>query len=209
MKSRLGRSVVIAITTAIGLLVLAGFFIQNDSLVIIQQTFLDWTLILAAIALILGIFNVVGSHVRRARERRSGWPYSLFLLAAMGTVIILGLLDPRGPGAPTVAWIFNYIQLPLQATIFSLLAFFVASAAYRVFRARSVESFIMLIVGLVVLLGQVPIGSLIWDGMANAKEWLLSYPATGASRGIILGAALGIVLTGLRVLLGVDRPHIE
>ena len=105
--------------------------------------------------------------------------------------------------------LIQYIQIPLQATIFSLLAFFVASAAYRAFRVRSLDSFIMLAVGLIVLLGQVPLGAAIWDKIASAKDWLLSYPTTGGARGIILGAALGAVLTGLRVLLGVDRPHAQ
>ncbi len=209
MKSRLGRSLVTAITIGVGLLILANFFVRNEFLSQVQQSLLDWAIILAAIALVLGVFNVIATHVRKIRNRRSGWPYSLFLLAAMGTVIILGLADPKGPASPLVTWIFEYVQIPLQATIFSLLAFFVASAAYRAFRVRSVDSFIMLAVGLIVLLGQVPLGAVIWDKIPAAKDWLLSYPSTGGARGIILGAALGAVLTGLRVLLGVDRPHAQ
>lgn len=209
MKSRLGRSLVTAITIGVGLLILANFFVRNDLLSLVQQTLLDWAIILAAIALVLGVFNVIATHVRKIRNRLSGWVYSLFLLAAMGTVILLGLADARGPASPAVSWIFQYIQIPLQATIFSLLAFFVASAAYRAFRVRSLDTFIMLVVGLIVLLGQVPLGAAIWDKIASAKDWLLSYPSTGGARGIILGAALGAVLTGLRVLLGVDRPHAQ
>jgi len=209
VKSRLGRSLVTAITIGVGLLILANFFVRNDLLSLVQQTLLDWAIILAAIALILGVFNVIGTHLRKIRGRQSGWLYSIFLLAAMGAVIIVGLADPRGPASPVVSWIFQYVQIPLEATIFSLLAFFVASAAYRAFRVRSVDSFIMLVVGLIVLLGQVPIGAAIWGKLASAKDWLLSYPSTGGARGIILGAALGAVLTGLRVLLGVDRPHAQ
>lgn len=209
MKGKFGRSLVTAITISTGILVLVNFFVRNDFLRQVQKTLLDWAIILAAVALILGIFNILASHARKIQNKKSGWPYSLFLLAAMGTVIVLGLADPRGPASPSVSWIFEYVQVPLQATIFALLAFFVASAAYRAFRVRSVDSFIMLIVGLIVLLGQVPIGQAIWGRIADAKDWILSYPSTGGARGIILGAALGAVLVGLRVLLGIDRPHVE
>ena len=209
MKVKFGRSLATAITIGAGLLVLANFFVRNDFLRQVHLTLLDWAIILAAVALVLGALNVVATHVRKIRDRRSGWAYSLFLLAAMGAVIVLGLADSRGPASPSVSWIFEHVQIPLQATILALLAFFVASAAYRAFRVRSVDSFIMLIAGLIVLLGQVPLGQALWDRLASAKDWILSYPSTGGARGIIIGAALGAVLTGLRVLLGIDRPHVK
>jgi len=209
VKVKFGRSLVTAITIGAGLLVLANFFIRNDFLRQVRLTLLDWAVILAAVALVLGALNVIATHARKIRDRRSGWAYSLFLLAAMGTVVILGLADSRGPASPGVSWIFQNIQLPLQSTLFALLAFFVASAAYRAFRVRSIDSLIMLIVGLIVLLGQVPLGLALWDRIVSAKDWILNYPSTGGARGILLGAALGAVLTGLRVLLGIDRPHVK
>jgi hypothetical protein len=209
VKVKFGRSLATAITIGAGLLVLANFFVRNDFLRQVNLTLLDWAIILAAVALLLGAINVAATHVRKIGDRRSGWAYSLFLLAAMGTVIVLGFVDSRGPASPSVSWIFQNVQIPLQATILALLAFFVASAAYRAFRVRSVDSFILLAVGLIVLLGQVPLGQAIWDRIVSAKDWILSYPSTGGARGIILGAALGAVLTGLRVLLGIDRPHVK
>lgn len=209
MKVRFGRSLAVAITIGTGLLVLVNFFVQNEFLRRVQQTLLDWAMILAAVALLLGAVNVVATHLRKIRGQRSGWVYSLFLLAALGTVVLLGFADPRGVASPAVSWLFLYVHVPLQATIFALTAFFIASAAYRAFRVRSVDSFIMFVAGLIVLLGQVPLGQAIWDRIAAAKDWLLTYPSTGGARGIILGVALGTVLTGLRVLLGIDRPHVE
>lgn len=209
MRVRFGRSLAIAITIGTGLLVLTNFFVRNEFLRRVQQTLLDWAMILAAVALLLGAMNVVATHLRKIRDRRPGWVYSLFLLAALGTVVLLGFSDPRGVASPAVSWVFLYAHIPLQATLFALTAFFIASAAYRAFRVRSVDSFIMLAAGLIVLLGQVPLGQAIWDRIAAAKDWILTYPSTGGARGIILGVALGTVLTGLRVLLGIDRPHAE
>jgi len=64
-------------------------------------------------------------------------------------------------------------------------------------------------VGVIVLLGQVPIGAYLWDRLPMIKAWILEVPTTAGARGIILGVALGTVATGLRVLLGIDRPYSE
>jgi hypothetical protein len=118
-------------------------------------------------------------------------------------VLFLGLIE--GPQGPLTSRIFQYVLFPLQATIFSLLAFFVASAAYRAFRLRSRESALLVITSVVVLLGQIPL----WGALTNFKEWILEVPSMAGARGILLGVALGTVATGLRVLLGIDRPYSE
>jgi hypothetical protein len=60
-----------------------------------------------------------------------------------------------------------------------------------------------------VLLGQVPAGSLLWEEFPLIKEWVLRVPTMAGARGILLGVALGIIATGLRILLGADRPYVD
>ncbi len=109
---------------------------------------------------------------------------------------------------PFVDWTFTYVFLPLNATIFSLLAFFVASAAYRTFRLRSPEATVMVIAGLIVLVGQVPLGGLL-PGLSQVSGWLLDTPVMAAVRGILLGVALGTITAGLRVLGSADRQYLD
>ena len=99
------------------------------------------------------------------------------------------------------------MQYPLQATTFSLLAFYVATAAYRGFRLRSLESLAFVAAVVLVLLGQVPIGRYLGDLVPAAKDWILNVPSTAGVRGIIIGVALGTIATGVRVLMGFDRPY--
>jgi hypothetical protein len=102
----------------------------------------------------------------------------------------------------TPIWEFLYykILVNINASIFSLLAFFIASAAYRAFKARSLESTILLVAGLLVVLGQAPVADLLWPGFSIIRDWILAFPNTAGQRGILIGAALGIVVFSVKRL---------
>jgi hypothetical protein len=197
------RSVATAIAISVGLFVLLDFFVQNAFIGTLKFVFVRWAIIVAAFAMILGFFNVLIVHLNKILRFKQGWFYSIFLVLTMMVVLLLGLIE--GPRGSLTSRIFQYVLFPLQATIFSLLAFFVASAAYRAFRLRSWESALLVITGVIVLLGQVPL----WGALTSFKEWILGVPSMAGARGILLGVALGTVATGLRVLLGIDRPYSE
>jgi hypothetical protein len=197
------RSVATAIAIGVGLFVLLDFFVQNAFIWTLKFVFVRWAIIVAAFAMILGFFNVLIVHLNKILRFKQGWFYSIFLVLTMMIVLILGLIE--GPQGSLTSRIFQYVLFPLQATIFSLLAFFVASAAYRAFRLRSWESALLVITGVIVLLGQIPL----WEALTSFKEWILGVPSMASARGILLGVALGTVATGLRVLLGIDRPYSE
>ncbi|NIV32140.1 MAG: hypothetical protein GWN58_22465, partial [Anaerolineae bacterium] len=93
----------------------------------------------------------------------------------------------------------------IQASLSGLLVFFIITAAYRLLRARNLESAVMLIVVILVLLGQVTLGLV--PVLPKLKDWILDVPAMAGVRGILLGVALGALLTGIRLLLGVERPY--
>ncbi len=107
-------------------------------------------------------------------------------------------------------WVYDKVFAPLQATMFSLLAFYIASAAFRAFRARSVEATLLLLAGAVVMLGQVPLGDQITGGVAGEiHAFLMSYVVKGGQRAIIIGASLGVLATGLRIVLGLERSYLS
>jgi len=121
-------------------------------------------------------------------------------------------------GAP-FWWLYEYMFKPLQATIFAMLAFYVASAAFRAFRAKNIEAILLLSTAFIILLGRTFAGvwmtSWIADDSAfaglkveNLSMYIMQVFNTAGNRAIMIGIALGITSTSLKVLLGVDRSYL-
>jgi hypothetical protein len=121
------------------------------------------------------------------------------------------------PGS-AFGWQYEFMFKPLQATMFSLLCFYVASAAFRAFRAKNIQAVLLLVTASIILLGQTIAGYWLtgWipesSALAPLKiKNLMEYVAvflTAGSRAIMIGIALGVASTSLRVLLGIDRSHL-
>ena len=86
--------------------------------------------------------------------------------------------------------------------------FFISSAAYRTFRARTPEAAILLVSAVIVMLGRVPIGAYIHDWLPEGMLWLMSVPNMAAKRGILLGVSLGAIATALRIIFGIERSYL-
>ncbi len=193
-----------AVAIGVGLIVLLDVFVANPLLDPIGEAFRQWTIVLTAFALLLGLFNVAQVHLTRILHRNEpGAGYSLVVLATAGIVTLVGLATGLPSGA--MSWIFDNLYVPLQGAFFALVAFFLATAAYRALRARSVETTLMLIAALVVLLGQIPLVPI----FAGVRDWVVTVPSEAGVRGILLGVALGTIATGLRLIVGMDRPYSE
>jgi hypothetical protein len=199
-------STVVAMTA--GLLVLADFFVNAASIDALGLYLVRTASVVAAFALVLGVVNVLTVHLNKIYSRDKGWGYSIVLLGALFFTLGVGFLT-GGPASMQMQDIFETVLFPLEATLFSLLAFFVVTAAYRAFRVKSFETGLFVVFGLIVLLGQVPVGAMLWSQFPVIKDWVLDVPALAGARGILLGVALGAAATGLRVLLGIDRPYID
>lgn len=176
----------------------------------ISQAFYEevntWALIIFPFAFVLATVTLVQSHWTRIRRRTEHWQYSIIVFVGLITMVAIGV--PYGPQHPSFEWLFNNLQVPMEATMFSLLAFFIASAAYRAFRARSFEATLLLVTAVIVMLGNVPVGDLIWSETSSVKQWILNNPNLSARRGIILGVSLGVISQSIRIILGIERSYL-
>jgi hypothetical protein len=197
---------------------LVQFFIPHTAFNSLYKGALGWARLIGIFALVLGVGALVRLHYARLARRSAGWGYSIIVFVGMLTATAAGILG--GPKGKLYEWIFDSIFTPLDSTMFSLLAFFMASAAYRAFRARTFEATLLLVAAIIVMFGRVPIGDFLWQNIApqslvsrvpflpeNVTEWIMSGPNMAAQRGLMIGAALGAISTSLKIILGVERSY--
>lgn len=187
-----------SIGVAIGLLVLVDLLTTIPLLDTVGAFLIEYGLIIAAFALLLGVLNLLTVHLRKIQTRASGWPYSVVLVVTALLLIAVGLVT--GPEGALVNWTLNAILLPLESAFFSLLAFFLFGVAYRAMRVNSLESLLLVGSAIIVILGATPVGNLLGPWAAESKSLLMTVPATAGARGLLFGIALGTVVTGLRLI---------
>ena len=173
----------------------------------IYEEVISWALIIGPFALVLATVTLIQTHAARIRRRTEHWQYSFVVFAGLITMVLIGVFFK--PQNPAFEWLYNNVQIPMDATMFSLLAFFIASAAYRAFRARTFEASLLLITALIVMMGNVPVGDLLSNDTASkARQWILDNPNLSARRGIILGVSLGVISQSIRIILGIERSYL-
>jgi hypothetical protein len=208
------RGVPIIITFVTGVVCVIAFFIPHAPFGGLQQRFLVWYAIVAGFTMILGLDSLIRYNIKKIRQRKEGWQYSFVLLFGLVLILITGFqswFKYNTPFELNSSFMYSYIHIivPLQATMFALLAFFIASAAYRAFRARTFEATLLLIAAAIVMLGRVPIGKMIWDKIPELSDWVLNIPQLAAKRGIYMGATLGGIAMSLRIILGIERTYLK
>jgi hypothetical protein len=218
------------ITAIIGLVLVAAIFIPAEPFATLDREFSNFFDIVAVFAFILGGGNLLRTHLDKV-QRLGGSQrfFSLVTITGFAFTLIVGTFkmridfvpDPTGNYIGEGTWfkfVFDSMYTPLSAAMFSLLAFFVASASFRAFRARTKEATLLLIAAFVILLGRTPLGHIVtgwfpdviaWLRVENFSNWILSVPNLAGQRAILIGIALGIISTSLKLILGLERSHLS
>jgi hypothetical protein len=189
------------------------FFTPNPVFLTIYNKALDCKQVVLGCTFILGTWSLIRYHLKKIQRRQENWQYSYVTLA--GLCVTVGAAAIWKTASGPYPWLFNHIQVPMQATMFSILAFFVASASYRAFRARTVHATLLLIAGALVMLGRVPIGAYFTGeifgleiSLVKISDWLLNVPNLAAKRGIMIGVGLGMTATAIKIVLGIEQTYL-
>jgi len=196
----------VAVAIGIGLIVLAGYFLKVPVLLSVRMVLLEWATILAGVAVLVGIANLFTVHWGKMTSGKMSGLYSGILIVSL--VLTLGIVGWFGPTNTYSMWIFNYIQLPVEGSLMAMLAIILVLAGIRLLRRRSnMLSIVFIITAMVILLATGPLFGVSVPGLAELRSWIAQVPAMAGVRGLLLGIGLGIVATGLRILMGSDRPY--
>lgn len=196
---------------------------------LVMEKVVQGSQVLSGVLLALGVLSILRVHVKRLTKGQKDWPFSVVLLVSMAAMIVIGLGEWIAGNREAAGILGDYEDMKtafsvvfidmlqiLDAAMFSLIAFFILSAAYRAFRIRSVEATIMMGVALVVLLGFIPLAMALTAGLPteglasnfrieNLKSWILLTVSTPALRAIDLGLGLGLLAMALRIMLGLEK----
>lgn len=200
----------------LGLIGLTGYFMPHPTIDTLNTYLRDTLLrIISAFAMILGLGNLIQHHTTKIQRKGTHWRQSYTLLIGFLVTAVIGLLGGvSGNGMlPThvgnfkfdVQTIYVQVLMPLGASMFALLAFYMASAAYRSFRGKSAMAVLLLLSAFIVMLGQVPFGQWISPKIPEFSQWIMAVPNTASKRGIELGVTLGALATSLKILTGIER----
>lgn len=173
----------------------------------------DWTIVIGVFAMGLGIWSLVKVSADKIKRRQENWQYAIVTLAGLLAMTAFSIAGWMSGGIENALsgymfeHFFDHVMVPIQATMFSLLAFYIASAAYRAFRARSVLASLLLLAAVVVMLRVVYMGS-VSPPVNAAADWIINVPNLASKRAILIGVGLGIVATALKVILGIERSYL-
>lgn len=207
MPSFLGKQLPVAVAFFAGFVMVIAFFSGDRSVSAFSQEQLVWVTIVGGFALLLGAASITRVSINSIRQKKKDWPYKVVLLIFLAASTI-GAVSQGTERGTLYDWLFQNMNAPMMSTMFSMLAFFIASAAYRAFRARTVEATILLITATIVMLGRVPMGQLLYSQLPEITDWIMNYPNLSVQRGIIIGAALGAASMSLRIILGIERTYL-
>lgn len=202
----------IILTVVFCFIQLVPYFVVIPAWESAAEAFVDWDVLMETVALFLGFITLLMLHGRNVTQRKPEWHWSAWVLITMIGYAILGLpINSLGLGKGEM--LFEYVRInvmtPLSAAMYASLGFWIASAAYRAFRARTWESAVLLASGTIVMLANAPVGGSIWGGFIPLKDWIFDVPNMATMRGVLIGAALGALALGARTLMGKERGYLR
>ncbi|MDD3052293.1 MAG: hypothetical protein PHR06_14260 [Candidatus Cloacimonetes bacterium] len=226
------RNLPLYITFIAGILVIISEFIPHKPFGSLIDELEQWFMIISGFAIILGNLSLFQVNLHKVKFKEKNWQYYIVALISFGVMVIAGLLWGTEKNSGIIGhgvairsflgvkpfdYLFYNIYENLSATMFSLLAFFIASAAYRAFIARTLESNLLLIAAVIVMIGNTSFGSVLTGWLPqplqflhfpNISEFIMKYPNTAGQRAIMIGAGLGIMGSSLRIILGIERSYL-
>lgn len=216
-----------------GLILVVSFFFRKGTwLGDLEQELTVWLTIVGGFTLLLGVVSITRVNLTAVKRKKEGWGYKVLTLIAIFAMAIPSIIQPdwflaegaklrgdewfmifgRTEGTSIYDWLFQYLMSPMMATMFATLAFYIASAAYRAFRARSAEATLLLVTAVLIMLWRIPMGEWFLNLFPGDIPYLLNTYIMGGinmavQRGIIIGAALGAASMSLRIILGIERTY--
>jgi hypothetical protein len=203
------RQLPIVIVFIAGMIMIAQYFIPHPFSEFVFTYANDFVIVIGVMALPLGIYSLINATVRKARS--AGGSESFYAFVTIAGFVVTCIAGWRRDWFTTPDTLlqnfFNHIIIPAQATLFSMLAFYIASAAYRAFRVRTILASILLGTAFIIMLRMIPLPDPLGTWNSELVRWILAVPNMAAKRAIIIGVGLGAIAYSMKIILGIERGY--
>jgi hypothetical protein len=201
------KELVFLVTGIVTIVMILDYFFVFSPVKDLATQLRTWALVIQLMAIGLGAINLMQVHYRNIQKRTQTWIYSAWFMVIFALLLVLALMKIAQGGQEywLYTWFFTYPYTSLGATLYAITGFYIFSAAYRAFRARNIESAILLIAGILVMLANAPIGEVITPWFPLTGNWCNSVGQIPGMRTFAIVGAFGLLALGLRTLLGKER----
>ncbi len=194
-----------ALAMAAAFIVLLGFFFPVPALLELRAILTNWAMTIGGMAVFIGVLNLVAVHIGKIQKRQKGSGLGVILVFSLLSVFTYGVLF--GVEDPLMQMTMNAVIAPVEAALMALLVVTLTYAGIRLLRWRgdlAAMLFLAVVVFFLAAIAPKPFDNGILDGLIVNVAGTI---AQGGARGLLIGVALGALLTGLRVMFGIDRPY--
>jgi hypothetical protein len=200
------RTIPLIVTIVCMIIVLLDYFTTITPINTSSLELQNWAILITAFAAGVGVATALRHHGMKIIRQEEEWWLNAWLLAMMIIFIILGI----GFGQENFYfdWLYINVYSALSSTTYSILAFFIVSAAFRAFRARNIDAAVLLISGFLVIIGNTPASPTLWNQFPVIRDWLMNIPVAAVGRIVVIGAGLGLITLALRLITGKEAVHL-
>ena len=207
MSETVRRDIPMVIAFVFGLILIFNWYLPTDMGSGAEDVISSFGVIIAGFAVMIG---TIALYLRNIREfnKQVGLErfYTIWTLLILSIWIIVGV--GFGERSENYRWMFNNIFAPLSSSTYSSLALFIAAGAYRAFRARTWDSTLLVISGILMLFRNTPLLVATWPPFLTIGQWIMDVVTMSTFRGITIGIGLGSIALGIRTLIGLETGYL-
>jgi len=206
-QSLLRKNIPVMLCFVSGLVLILAWYFPTPELNSVSSGLLIISVLLSAFLMGVGVINLTKNHIRIInREMQKGsflnTSYSIVFFITLFAFIIVGII--LGPNNSSYTWLSDYIFNPLASTLYAMTVFYVVIATYRVFRVRSKQATVMLITSAIIIMFNTPLLIYFIPGLKDVGQFLNNVIVMSVFRGVTIGMGVGVLLLGIRVLMGME-----
>lgn len=196
------REITLAIFAIFFLVSVGGYYIDIPLISSVNTELANWVQIMVNIALGTGFIALFLYHSRKVTRKAKGYQFSFIIFAAIAVMFVAMYSGPEVRG-----WLYGEVFTAMTTSVICFALFYEVSGAYRAFRVRNLDALLLMVSGFIMIINFAPLYESLFPAFGVIPAWILGVPSMGASRGIIIGVAIGTIAIAIRILLGYEKAY--